>query len=494
MKKGILLKDATIINEGNIFESSVLIVGDRIEEVGDKSIGYKGIGDKGIENKGIGYRGIGYRGNEEIGGFKDLKITIIDCKGKFLIPGIIDDQVHFREPGLTHKGDIYTESKAAVAGGITSYMEMPNTNPQTTTIEELNKKFLLASEKSLANYSFYLGATNDNIDELLKVDNDKVCGIKVFMGSSTGNMLVDNEDSLNNIFSKCKSLIAVHCEDESIIQKNIADFKKQFGDNIPIRKHLEIRSREACFKSSAFAVSLAKKYNTRLHILHLSTEDEISLLTQTYEPEAHVTQSNYEPEARVTIKRITSEVCVHHLWFNDSDYEKYGNKIKWNPAIKKESDRKALLNALKNNLIDVVATDHAPHTIEEKQNSYLKAPSGGPLVQHSLNVMLELYKKGEISLEQIVEKMCHNPARIFDVKNRGFIRKGYFADLVLVDMNKSYTVNKDNILYKCKWSPFEGNTFNSVVTHTFVNGKLVFENGKIDESVRGVALEFERRS
>lgn len=464
MKTHFLLKDATIINDGKVFESSVLIVGDRIEDVGDKGIGDKGIGD---------------RVNEEMGGFKDLEITIIDCKGKFLIPGIIDDQVHFREPGLTHKGDIYSESKAAVAGGITSFMEMPNTNPQTATIEELNKKFKIASEKSFANYSFYLGATNDNINELLKVDNKNVCGIKIFMGSSTGNMLVDNVESLNNIFSKCKSLIAVHCEDEPIIQKNIADYRLHFGDNIPISKHPEIRSREACFKSSAFAVSLAKKYNTRLHILHLSTEEEINLFSQSTDLEN---------------KRITAEVCVHHLWFNDSDYEKYGNKIKWNPAIKKESDRKALLNALKNNLIDVVATDHAPHTIEEKQNSYLKAPSGGPLVQHSLNVMFELYKKGEISLEQIVEKMCHNPARIFDVKNRGFIRKGYFADLVLVDMNKSYTVNKDNILYKCKWSPFEGTTFNSVVTHTFVNGKLVFENGKIDESVRGVALEFERRS
>lgn len=454
---GILLKNATIVNEGKIFESSVLIVGDKIEEIGL----------------------FDYLKFEKSGDWK-----VINCKDKLLIPGIIDDQVHFREPGLIHKGDIYSESKAAVAGGITSFMEMPNTNPQTTTIDELNKKFKIASEKSFANYSFYLGATNDNIDELLKLHTSatlsaKVCGIKVFMGSSTGNMLVDNADSLTAIFSKCKSLIAVHCEDEPIIQKNILNYKQQYGDNIPICKHPEIRSREACFKSSAFAVSLAKKFNTRLHILHLSTEDEISLLTQTE-----------ESEARVTEKRITSEVCVHHLWFNDLDYEKFGTKIKWNPAIKNESDRKALLNALKNNLIDIVATDHAPHTIEEKENSYFKAPSGGPLVQHSLNVMLELYKKGEIDLEQVVEKMCHNPARIFGVKNRGFIKKGYFADLVLIDTNKSYTVDKSNILYKCNWSPFEGFTFNSVITHTFVNGKLVFENGIIDENVRGVSLEF----
>ncbi|OGP12416.1 MAG: dihydroorotase [Deltaproteobacteria bacterium GWA2_50_8] len=493
MKTSFILKDTTIINEGKIFESSVFIIGDRIEEIGQ----YEDLNVSKLDN-----------------------IKIIDCKGKYLIPGIIDDQVHFREPGLTHKGDIYSESKAAVAGGITSFMEMPNTNPQTTTIEELNKKFKIASEKSFANYSFYLGATNDNIDELLKLDssacfgdsttlsnisfcNTNVCGIKVFMGSSTGNMLVDNVETLNNIFCKCKSLIAVHCEDEPIIQKNLSEAKQQYGDNIPISKHPEIRSREACFKSSSLAVELAKKYNTRLHLLHLSTKEEISLLTQSPCGDSAVAGFVSQSDAlnlskcrkdRKDLKRITSEVCVHHLWFNDSDYEKYGTKIKWNPAIKKESDRKALLNALKNNFIDIVATDHAPHTIEEKQNSYFKAPSGGPLVQHSLNVMLELYKKGEISLEQIIEKMCHNPARIFGVKNRGFIRKGYFADLVLVDMEKTYIVSKENILYKCKWSPFEATTFNSVVTHTFVNGKLVYNNGVFDESTKGMALEFESKS
>lgn len=446
-----LIKNATIINEGKSFQASLTISNESIVEI-----------------------------------FTDIPSTlnlnnyiIIDAEGKFLIPGVIDDQVHFREPGLTHKGEIYTEAKAAVAGGVTSFMEMPNTNPQTTTIAELEKKFKIAAEKSLANFSFYLGATNDNIEELLKVDNNNVCGIKVFMGSSTGNMLVDNEETLNNIFSKCKSLIAVHCEDENTIQKNILEYKQKYGENVAINKHPEIRSGEACFKSSSLAVKLAKKYNSRLHILHLSTEKEISLLSQSSDLEN---------------KRITAEVCVHHLWFNDSDYDKYGTKIKWNPAIKKESDRSALIKALKNNLIDVVATDHAPHTIEEKQNSYFKAPSGGPLVQHSLNAMIELHKKGDISLEQVVEKMCHNPARIFGVKNRGFIRKGYFADLVLVDLNSSYTVDNNNILYKCKWSPFEGTTFNSVVTHTFVNGKLVYNNGVFDESVKGKALEFDGRN
>lgn len=445
-----LIKNATIINEGKSFKASLVISNERIVDV-----------------------------FTDIPSNLDLNdYIIIDAEGKYLFPGIIDDQVHFREPGLTHKGEIYTEAKAAVAGGVTSFMEMPNTNPQTTTIEELRKKFKIASDKSLANYSFYLGATNDNIEELLKIDNNNVCGIKVFMGSSTGNMLVDNEETLNNIFSKCKSLIAVHCEDENTIQKNILEYKQKYGENVAINKHPEIRSSEACYKSSSLAVKLAKKYNSRIHILHLSTEEELSLLSQSTDLEN---------------KRITAEVCAHHLWFNDSDYDKYGTKIKWNPAIKKESDRIALIKALKNNLIDVVATDHAPHTIEEKQNSYFKAPSGGPLVQHSLNAMIELNKKGEISLEQVVEKMCHNPARIFGVKNRGFIRKGYFADLVLVDLNSSYTVDNNNILYKCKWSPFEGTTFNSVVNHTFVNGKLVYNNGVFDESVMGMALEFEVR-
>lgn len=443
-----LIKNAQIINEGNIFKGSVLICDEIIEKV---------------------------YGMEENYSLPDAT-TIIDADGLWLIPGVIDDQVHFREPGLTHKGDIYTESRAAVAGGVTSYMEMPNTIPQTTTIELLEQKYALAAEKSLANFSFYLGATNDNIEELKKVNPQQVCGIKVFMGSSTGNMLVNNIDSLSRIFAESPVLVATHCEDEEIIQSNIKYFNMIFNDCVSVEFHPFIRSAEACYKSSSFAVELAKKYNTRLHILHLSTEKELSLF------------SNDKP---LREKRITAEVCVHHLWFTSDDYKTLGNKIKWNPAIKNTSDRDALVEAVNNNLLDVVATDHAPHTADEKQAACYKASSGGPLVQHSLITMLQLVKRGKFTLEKVVEKMCHAPADLFRMKKRGYIREGYFADLVLVDPNAPKKVEKKNILYKCQWSPFEGTTFDSAVVQTFVNGKSVYKKGKFDESVRGVRLEFD---
>jgi len=402
---------------------------------------------------------------------------VIDASGKLLIPGIIDDQVHFREPGLTHKAEIYTESKAAVAGGVTSYMEMPNTNPQTTTLELLDEKFSIASAKSLANYSFYFGATNQNIEELKKIDPKKVCGVKVFMGSSTGNMLVDDKDTLSRIFAESPVLIATHCEDEETIQKNIIKAKQEFGENVPLKFHPIIRSHEACYKSSSLAVELARKYNSRLHILHLSTAKELELFDD-------VTPSKD--------KLITAEVCVHHLWFDDSDYDRFGTRIKWNPAVKTKNDKEALINGIKSNKIDIVATDHAPHTIEEKENTYFKSPSGGPLVQHSLIAMLELYHKGIFTLNEIVNKMCHTPADIFKIENRGYIREGYWADLVLVDLNSPWTVSNDNILYKCNWSPFEGQQFKSKVTHTVINGNLIYENGLFNETVKGMPLTFER--
>ncbi len=404
-------------------------------------------------------------------------MLVINGEGKVLMPGIIDDQVHFREPGLTRKACIYTESKAAVAGGITSFMEMPNTVPQTVTQELLKEKFDIASESSLANYSFYMGATNDNIEELLKTDPKSVCGIKVFMGSSTGNMLVDNKESLEKIFSQAPTLVAVHCEDEATIKANTEKYKAELGENIPIRYHPVIRSAEACYKSSSMAVELAKKHGTRLHILHLSTEKELDLL------------DNSIP---LKDKKITGEICVHHLWFDDKDYDKLGTKIKWNPAVKSESDKNALFKALLDDRLDVIATDHAPHTLEEKSNSYFKAPSGGPLVQHSLNVMLEFYHQNKISLEKIADKMCHKPAELFKVSKRGYIREGYCADLVLIDLDTEYTVSKENILYKCKWSPFENQVFHSKITHTFVNGNLVYENGIFHEEIKGRALEFDR--
>jgi dihydroorotase len=400
-----------------------------------------------------------------------------EAKGKILIPGVIDDQVHFREPGLTHKAEIYTESKAAVAGGITSYMEMPNTIPQTTTQKLLKEKFELAELKSLANFSFYIGATNDNIDELTETDPKHVCGIKVFMGSSTGNMLVDNPESLEKIFSQAPVLIAVHCEDEQTIKNNTELYKAEFGENIPLKYHPLIRSEEACFKSSQLAVELAKKHNTRLHILHISTEKELSLFNQSL---------------NLSEKRITAEVCVHHLWFDEEDYEKLGTKIKWNPAIKKKSDKEALLKGLLENKLDIVATDHAPHTKEEKNNSYFKAPSGGPLVQHSLLVMLELYHKGKISLEKIVEKMCHAPADLFRVEKRGYIRKGFWADFALIDLQSKYKVDFTNTYYKCGWSPFDDYVFSSKIDKTFVNGNLVYDNGTFYEAIKGMPLRFNR--
>jgi len=406
-----------------------------------------------------------------------LKVDqLIEAKGKLLFPGVIDDQVHFRDPGLTHKGDIYSESKAAVAGGVTSFMEMPNTNPQTTTIELLDEKFRLGAEKSMANYSFYLGATNDNVDEIAKIDPRKVCGIKVFMGSSTGNMLVDSIESLEKIFEQSPVLIATHCEDEATIKENLVKYKELYGEAIPFRYHAEIRSEKACFLSSSLAVSLAKKFNSRLHVLHLSTGKELELFE----------------DIPLYNKRITSEVCIHHLWFSEADYENLGWRIKWNPSIKTEKDRLTLINGLKNNRIDIVATDHAPHLLSEKDAGYFKSASGGPMVQHSLLAMIELSKKGHFPLELIARKMCHAPAIVYNIEKRGFVKEGYFADLVLVDPNSDWIVNRENLLYKCGWSPLEGQQLKSKVTHTIINGRVVYDEGRFDESFRGSALSFSR--
>ena len=440
-----LIYNATVINEGSSFVGSVLIENGIIKSI------YKGVVPEEIRSRS----------------------EVINGNGLWLMPGVIDDQVHFRDPGLTHKGDIYTESRAAVAGGVTSFMDMPNTKPQTTTIEALNDKFESASQKSFANYSFYLGATNDNLQELRKVDKRNVCGVKVFMGSSTGNMLVDKQKALEAIFSEVDMLIATHCEKEEIIQQNIAHYKTLFGDNIPLKYHPLIRSAEACYQSSANAAGLADKYGARLHILHLSTAREVSL---------------FDSKPLVE-KKITGEVCVHHLWFSDDDYDKYGTRIKWNPAIKSKEDKQALMNGLLSGKLDVVATDHAPHLLDEKQGGCLQAASGGPLVQHSLQVMLELSKQGQLSKEEVVDKMCHAPAILYRIDKRGYIREGYHADLVLVNPNKPYTVSAENILYKCGWSPFEGQTFSSSVIQTYVNGQLVFDSGRVNE-VRGQALEF----
>jgi len=413
----------------------------------------------------------------EISGKLPSQTRAIDAAGLWLLPGVIDDQVHFRDPGLTHKGDFHTGSIAAAAGGVTSVMDMPNTRPQTVTMGDLNRKMEMAARKSLVNYSFYLGATNDNLKEIEKADPSKVCGIKVFMGASTGNMLVDREKSLETIFASAPCLVAVHCEDENTIRKNTRYYKEKFGDNIPIRYHPLIRSEEACYLSSSKAVRLARKHGARLHILHLSTLKELSL---------------FDPEIPLKDKKITGEVCVHHLWFDDSDYEKYGTRIKWNPAIKTKHDREGLLQGLLQNQIDVIATDHAPHTIEEKNQPYFKAPSGGPLVQHSLSAMLELASRGYITPEKVVEKMCHAPADLFRIDKRGYLREGYYADLVLVDPRKPLKVKKDNLLYKCGWSPFEGITFGASVVSTFVNGHLAYHNGNMDESIKGRPLIFNR--
>ncbi len=410
------------------------------------------------------------------GGFPFGENTIsVDAREKFLFPGVIDDHVHFREPGLAAKGNIATESRAAVAGGVTSYMEMPNTIPNATTLGILEEKYTLASEKSLANYSFYLGATNDNIGEIEMADPAMICGLKLFLGASTGNMLVDNPESLEAIFSRSPLLIGVHAEEEAIIRRNLAAFTKQYGEDIPIGAHPLIRSEEACFISSEKAVQLALRHNARLHLMHLSTARELKLL------------HNNLP---LSEKTITGEVCIHHLWFDDRDYQDLGTGIKWNPAIKSSGDREALFAALLNNTIDVVATDHAPHLKEEKDHPYISCPSGGPLIQHSLVAMMGFFQLGRIPVEKIVEKMCHNPAILFRISNRGFIRKGYFADLVLVDPDDPWTVDKENILYQCGWSPFDGVTFKSRVTHTWVNGHLVFSQGRFDDSRKGMRLTF----
>ena len=402
---------------------------------------------------------------------------VIDAEGLYLFPGWIDDQVHFREPGLTHKANIYTESRAGVAGGITSFMEMPNTVPNTLTQTLLEDKYGIASRSSLANYSFFMGASNDNLDEVLRTDIKNVCGVKVFMGSSTGNMLVDNPRTLENIFAQSPMLVATHCEDEATIQSNLAHFKQLLGENIPVRLHPKIRSAEACYLSSSMAVELAQKHNTRLHILHISTERETHLFDNTIP---------------LKDKRITAEACIHHLWFSDEDYETKGNLIKWNPAVKSAADREGILKAVLDGRIDVIATDHAPHTIEEKSLPYLQAPSGGPLVQHALPAMLELYHQGKISLEQVAEKMAHNVADCFQIEKRGYIREGYWADLVLVNLNSPWTVNKNNILYKCKWSPFEETTFQSKIITTIVSGNMVWDQDNLVEGKTGERLSFDR--
>lgn len=409
--------------------------------------------------------------------FQMASDRIIDGRGKYLLPGVIDDQVHFREPGLTHKADLTTESRAAVAGGITSFMEMPNTIPQTLTQELLEEKYQRAAQVSLANYSFFMGASNDNLEEVLKTDPEKVCGVKVFMGSSTGNMLVDDSKALEGIFSKVPMLIAVHCESEQVINRNLAFYKNQYQDNIPVNFHPNIRSADACYQSSSQAVALAKRFNTRLHLLHISTAKELAL---------------FRNDIPLWEKQITAEVCVHHLWFSKKDYAEKGMLIKWNPAIKTEADRDALIEALLDDRLDIVATDHAPHTLEEKDNPYMKAPSGAPMVQHALPAMLELAVRGLIPLEKVVEKMCHAPAVCFQLQNRGFIREGYYADLVLVDPDKPWTVSRENVRYKCGWSPLEGTTFRTQVAMTIVNGQVAYEKGQFDESTRGMRLRFDR--
>ncbi|WP_289663440.1 dihydroorotase [Flavobacterium panacagri] len=443
----ILIKNAKIVNEGTIFEGDVLIENDLIVEIADSI------------------------------SLKTSDCIVVDAEGNYLMPGAIDDQVHFREPGLTHKGDIESESRAAVAGGITSFIEQPNTVPNAVTQEILADKYQIASQKSFANYSFMMGATNDNLEEVLKTNPKNVAGIKIFLGSSTGNMLVDNEAVLEKIFSSTPMLIAVHCEDETTIKNNLAAFKEQYGDDVPVTAHNLIRSAEACYISSSKAVALAKRTGARLHIFHLSTAKEMELFTNKIPLEE---------------KKITAEVCVHHLWFTDEDYKTKGNFIKWNPAVKTADDRAELWKALNDGRIDVIATDHAPHTKEEKQQSYLNAPSGGPLVQHAVVAMFEAHHQGKISVEKIVEKMCHNPAKLFKIEKRGFIKEGYYADLVIVNPSLPWSVKPDNILYKCGWSPFEGFTFKSRITHTFVNGELVYNNFKVKDTRAGKRLLFDR--
>ena len=438
-----ILKNGVLVNEGRRTEADILVKNGKIQKIGPS--------------------------------LKEVGAEIIDVKGSFILPGCIDDQVHFREPGLTHKASIYSESRAAVAGGITSYMEMPNTVPNATTQELLQDKYDIASKNSLANFSFFMGATNDNLEEVLKTDPKRVCGVKVFMGSSTGNMLVDNKETLEGLFSNVSMLIATHCEDEQTIQRNLQDAKEKYGENIPIGQHPVIRNEEACYLSSSLAVSLAKKHNARLHVLHISTAKETAL---------------FDADTPLAEKNITAEACVHHLWFTEDDYSTFGTKIKWNPAVKSKSDRDGIWAALLDNRIDVVATDHAPHTLEEKNNNYLNAPSGGPLVQHALLSMFEHAKNGKISIERIVEKMAHNPAILFRVEKRGYLREGYFADLVVVKPEASEIVAKENILYQCQWSPFEGTKFSYSIDKTFVNGSLVYDRGEIIEAGNGKRLSF----
>ena len=441
----ILLKNGTIVNEGSIQESDLLIVDDFIVKIA-KDI-------------------------------SDADAMVIDVHGQFILPGVIDDQVHFREPGLTHKGTIATESRAAIAGGITTFMEQPNTNPQTTTIEKLEKKFKTAADSSFANYSFLFGGTNDNLEEIKRLDKNACSGIKLFLGSSTGNMLVDDEKVIEGIFRNTEMVISTHCEDETTIRMNLAKFVSEYGEDIPIKYHPIIRSEEACYLSSSRAIALAQKTGARLHVFHVSTEKETHL---------------FRNDIPLEEKKITAEVCIHHLWFSSEDYADKGNLIKWNPAVKTPKDREGLWDALLDDRIDVVATDHAPHVLEEKNAVYTKAPSGGPLVQHALPAMLEKVSERKITIEKMVQKMCHNPAILFQIKKRGFVREGYYADLVVVDMNNKWTVTKDNIAYKCKWSPFEGYRFSSKVTHTFVNGHLAYQNGIFSEIRNAQRLTFNR--
>jgi len=446
---GTLIKNAQIVNEGKTFKGHLLIENERISKI--------------------------FQDGDDISDF-EANHEVNDIRNNYLLPGVIDDQCHFREPGLTHKANINTESTAAVAGGTTSFMEMPNTVPNTLTQELLQDKYDIGAATSLANYSFYMGASNDNIEEVLKTDPKTVCGVKVFMGSSTGNMLVDNKETLEELFSKCKLLIAAHCEDETTIRNNMAAYKEKYGEDVPIECHPEIRSEEACYLSSSLAIELAKKHNTRFHLFHLSTAKELGLL------------ENVTP---LKEKRITAEACIHHMWFSEEDYAEKGAFIKWNPAVKKATDRDAILNAVIDGTIDVIATDHAPHTVEEKLNTYFKSASGGPMVQHALVAMLEHYHNGKITLEKMVEKMSHAVADCFRIEERGFIREGYYADLVVVDLDNPWTVEKENLLYKCGWSPMEGQTFKSKVLQTFVNGHLVFNMGEIDEDYRGKRMTFD---
>ncbi len=444
--KTTLIVNAKIVNEGKVTEGDLLIKGERIEKIGKV---------------------------QQV----TEQHTVIDAKGSYLLPGAIDDQVHFREPGLTHKANIFTESRAAVAGGVTTYMEMPNTSPPTFTQSLLEDKYKIAAHASLANYSFYIGASNENIEEVLKTDLTKVCGLKIFMGSSTGNLLVDNPKTLEAFFSKFQGLIATHCEDEQSIRRNMEAARQKFGEDVPVSYHPIIRDEEVCYLSSSMAVELAKKFGTHLHVLHISTAKELSL---------------FDNSIPLEKKKITAEACIHHLWFNENDYATKGSLIKWNPAVKSASDQQAILQAVLNNTIDVIATDHAPHLLEEKQNPYFKAPSGGPLVQHSVVAMLEMVKQGKITIEKVVEKMSHHVAILYRIQERGFIREGYFADLVLVTPNESWQVEKKNILAKCGWSPFEGQNFSHKVTHTFVSGYLAYANGMLQNEQMGQRLKFSR--